>query len=96
MSEPNWKDIALYLADCHAATGYREGSLKSGSKSEKERHLSICREASALIKGEKSPKYHYEDENPGWGRSSTGSIVERLDETADFIEGVLGGGNKQD
>ena len=38
----NWQDLASYLADCIAATAYSEFCLKSTSKYERKRHLSIC------------------------------------------------------
>ena len=40
-----WKNLALYLADCHAATFFHEGSLKSCSKSSRARFKMICERA---------------------------------------------------
>lgn len=37
-----WKHLALFLADCHAATFFHEGSLKSCSKSSRRRYKNIC------------------------------------------------------
>lgn len=53
--EPNWKDIALYLADCHAATADHDGMLKSCSTIRRERFASICEKAMALIDGRNVP-----------------------------------------
>jgi hypothetical protein len=37
-----WKDLALWLIDCQAATAYDVLSQKSMPKCEKERHKHIC------------------------------------------------------
>jgi hypothetical protein len=46
----NWKRIALYLADCHAATAEDMAERKSGSKSDRDRFASICENAISLLK----------------------------------------------
>lgn len=40
-----WKNLALYLADYHATTFFREGSLKSCSKSSRARFKRTCERA---------------------------------------------------
>jgi hypothetical protein len=47
----DWKKLALFLADCQAATTMRELSIKSGSKSEKRRHRDICQMAKDFMEG---------------------------------------------
>lgn len=49
-AEPDWKSIALYLADCHAATAEYDGALSSTSKTRRERFASICEKALAAIR----------------------------------------------
>lgn len=49
MSEQNWKDIALYLASCHAATAEYDGHLKTTSKSRRKRYRDICATALQAI-----------------------------------------------
>ena len=49
MTGPNWKNIALYLADCHAATAEYDGLLKSCSNSRRDRFASICDKTLALL-----------------------------------------------
>jgi len=44
-----WKGLALYLADCHAATAEHEGRLKSTPNCRKVRYRGICRTAVAWI-----------------------------------------------
>lgn len=45
----NWEEIAVWLADCQAATTAHLASLKSSSKSELRRHSNICREVIGQI-----------------------------------------------
>jgi hypothetical protein len=48
-----WKGIALYLADCHAATA---GSLpKATSKSARARFVNICDKALQMLEGKEMP-----------------------------------------
>ena len=54
----NWKGLALYLADCHAATTQTFGDLKSTSESGKKRLVLICEEAAWAI--------HYAETGPVW------------------------------
>lgn len=39
----SWREFALYLADCEAATAYDFAERKSSSKYETRRHASICK-----------------------------------------------------
>ena len=57
-----WKNIAVYLLDCHAATAGYDGQLKSVAKSRKERFASILEEGIALFEGTKMPR-----NGPVWG-----------------------------
>lgn len=45
----DWQALALWLADCHAATAEYDGSLKSTSKSRRERLKSISARALRAI-----------------------------------------------
>jgi hypothetical protein len=47
----NWRDIALHLADCQAATTF-DFTKKSASKNEASRHISICETALESIQHE--------------------------------------------
>lgn len=47
----HWKAVALYLADCHAATAEGDALLKSVSVSRKKRLFSICRKAADMLSG---------------------------------------------
>lgn len=51
-----WKNIAIYLLDCHAATAGYDGQLKSTSKSRKTRFLSILEKGIALFEGTEMPR----------------------------------------
>lgn len=51
MTEPDWKKIALYLADCHAATAEYDGLLASCSQARRDRFRAICERASRMIEG---------------------------------------------
>lgn len=46
----NWKAIAVYLADCHAATAGYDGELKSTSNSRRERFAAICNTAEMSLR----------------------------------------------
>ena len=46
-----WRMVAIYFADCHAATAEYEGHLKSTSKSRRERYASICEAADKALRG---------------------------------------------
>ncbi len=50
-----WQALALYLADCQAATMLGEASLKSCSKSSRARHRSICATVVDVIEKNKLP-----------------------------------------
>lgn len=78
--EPDWKELALHLLDCEAATGYHLGSLKSGSKSEKDRHRSILRSAIGIIEGTGGFKYR----NRG-----RGEVLKWAVDTVQYLDGVL-------
>lgn len=61
MNELHWKNLALWLLDCEAATTQHLVDLKSSSKSEKNRHQSICTGAVNMIEsfGQIMPKGIY-------------------------------------
>lgn len=46
-----WKAVAIYLAECHAATAGYDGSLTSTSKSRKLRFADICEIAAKALDG---------------------------------------------
>lgn len=46
-----WKAVAIYLADCHAATAEADGSMSGVSKSRKKRYASICALAAEALQG---------------------------------------------
>lgn len=50
-----WKEFALWLADCHAATAEHDGRLKVTSPSRRERFVSICQSALAFIEKSEAP-----------------------------------------
>lgn len=54
----HWKQIAGYLADCHAATAEDDGRMKSISKSRAGRFRSICQRAENLLRGREFVPYH--------------------------------------
>lgn len=45
-----WRDVAAYLAECHAATAEYEGGLKRTSESSRRRFRSICEIASQAMR----------------------------------------------
>jgi hypothetical protein len=49
-----WKSVALYLADCHAATAAHAASVKSTPKSSRERLREICERALAMVNREQT------------------------------------------
>ncbi len=51
----DWKRIALWLAECHAATAEYDGSLKSTSASRRNRLVSICQRSLNFIDGLDAP-----------------------------------------
>jgi hypothetical protein len=63
----HWKHVAAYLASCHAAT--LEGLPKSAPKSQRRRHVEICRSAAAYLRGKESP--------PWYGTESKDVAIER-------------------
>ena len=48
-SEIEWRDIAIWLADCHAATAEHDGTLRSTSRSRRARFHSICLDAAHML-----------------------------------------------
>lgn len=46
-----WRTVAIYLADCHAATAEHDGQLSGISKSRRERYASICEKANEALRG---------------------------------------------
>lgn len=57
-----WKTVALYLADCHAATATYDGALKSTSKSRRERFSAICAKALSFFERTNTPYTRTDDE----------------------------------
>lgn len=53
MNEPDWKSIAMYLADCHAATGEHEALMSRTSRSSARRMRDICATAAQMARGER-------------------------------------------
>ena len=45
-----WKEIALWLAECEAATLEHLQSLENPPRNELNRHLSVCRDARRMIR----------------------------------------------
>lgn len=74
MSEHDWKQIALYLADCHAATAEYDGQLASVSRSRKNRLVSICHTAAEQIRGRDYNRARTEDD-----------VLRRLDEIVEKL-----------
>lgn len=70
-----WKRIALYLADCHAATAEQELSRKSLGKAKQQRYLDICKKSAALIRGDG----YLEN---GYRYNSADSVLSRLDKVS--------------
>lgn len=50
LERDHWRDAALWLADCHAATAEHDLALKSTSKFRRERLVSICVGAAGLLR----------------------------------------------
>lgn len=46
-----WRDLAAYLASCHAATAEGDGMLASASQSRKRRYAAICKTAGDALGG---------------------------------------------
>lgn len=44
-----WRDVAAYLASCHAATAEYDGGLRNVSKSRRLRFASICNKAAEAM-----------------------------------------------
>ena len=84
-----WKKVALYLADCHSTTAYKNGKLKSFSKAEKKRLMLVCERAACLIErshGSTSVSYQSADDNSikqtiNWCRESAQDIRDELEST---------------
>jgi ferredoxin-NADP reductase len=45
-----WKSVAAYLAECHAASAETVAEQKKSSKYEKKRHAEICKKAAMMLK----------------------------------------------
>ncbi len=72
-----WQHIAMYLADCHAATAFYDGRLKSISKSRRQRFVSICELAAKMLThGVYMGKSSYRG---GFGSQAMVAIVERCE-----------------
>lgn len=73
-----WKEVACYLADCHAAnTSIAE--LKRTSKYERGRLAEIMRKARSFLKKEECPPRYSV-------RRTLDDVVKRLDENINFLE----------
>jgi hypothetical protein len=70
------QSLAFHLADCHAATAERFGSLKSTSAYNKERLGLICEDTASLLRLLTKPPYTPRDL----------SVFERLDEAAKTLK----------
>jgi hypothetical protein len=79
-----WKSIAIYLLDCHAATAGYDGTIKSVSKSRKERFASILEEGIALFEGMKMPR-----QSPVWG-DDKGPEARVLERSKNAIRDIRG------
>lgn len=55
----HWKKIALYLADCHAATAADDANVKSLGKFRRKRFLDIASKAAKLLDGTDIPYSFY-------------------------------------
>jgi len=76
----DWRKIALYLADCHAATTEYDGTLKSVSASRRSRLASICERAAKMVKlGAYMERDRYDGSH---GQRTQGDVVERLESAA--------------
>jgi len=75
-NEPDWKAIALYLADCHAATAQHEGSMSRTSKSSKDRFISICEKAAGMIRNQDNMRH----------LASQESVLARLDSAVNALK----------
>lgn len=78
-----WRRIALWLADCHAATAEYDGRLKSTSGARRNRFAEICRRAAGMI------RYgHYTGRDQftgGFGSRTKADIVKRLEGAAEGV-----------
>jgi hypothetical protein len=55
-----WRNVACYLAECHAATAEYDGSLKKTSGTQRSRYASICEKAADAMKPFRmSPAYGF-------------------------------------
>jgi hypothetical protein len=72
----NWKEIALHLADCQAATAYHYTN-KSASKSEARRHVAICTMSADAIETGVLNKFT---------QSKQDVVVQRLRDTATAVK----------
>jgi hypothetical protein len=73
-----WHSVAIYLADCHAATAEYDGGLKGVSKSRKKRLASICHTAAQAISGHYYAKYR---------TSEPSHVIERCEKAVKSLEG---------
>lgn len=56
--EPDWKLIALTLADWHAANAEYDARLASTSKARRTRMIGLCDTAAKYIRGHETAKQH--------------------------------------
>lgn len=69
-SRYEWKEIALYLADCHAASAEIIAHRKSALKSDRKRAEQLCTKAAEMIRASRSY---------GYARRSEETVLRRLD-----------------
>jgi hypothetical protein len=48
-----WRNVACYLASCHAATAEHDGLMSTTSKSRRKRFAAICKTCSKALQPEK-------------------------------------------
>lgn len=55
-----WRNVAAYLASCHAATAEYDGTLSGVSRARKERFASICHTAAQAMQTFRWAHHRYE------------------------------------
>lgn len=75
----DWRELALFLADCQAATSERELSLRSGSKGEKRRHRDICLLALGAMNGTQA----FASRTQAFASRNADAVKDRLQRVAD-------------
>lgn len=75
-----WRRVAVYLADCHAASGESDGRRRSTSQSAAMRLANICDTAAKMLRGEYVEGRHSRDTN---------DVLARLERAASGIRVAL-------